>query len=637
MKKKYSGRIFIFIILPIIVFSILAVSYFRLADNYELETLDMRFRLRPVPATTDKVILIEIGEDTVKNLGQWPISRNYHALMVKALSAAGAKSIVFDLFFSEPAEYDDDLENAIRDAGNVYLPFVLDISENKKEHCITAKGYIARNLERFSLAAKGEGHINILPDIDGKFRRVPLFINRENEWYPHIAFLAACDYLGIPVKNAVLVPGKYIYLNDIKLPLDDYSNLIVNFSAPWGKAYKHYSYCDIVQSYLAPIAGQKPIIDLGIFKDKVCVIGLTAAGTVDLHPNPFETLYPGFGIHAEIFNSILNRHFIRRVSKEANLIILMFFTMLIIIATLKTKPFKGLIILAFVSLVFIVGSILLFNVFGLWVDLFYPVIIITMLYLFLNLYKYIVEWKKRLILENELGIAKKIQESLLPKNPPSAEGLEISAVMFTARQVGGDLYDFAEFTGSKIGIMIGDVSGKGVPASLFMAKVNSEFKFFAKPEAKTHEVLNNLNSKLVRESSSNLFVTMFYIIFDMKNRTAEFSNGGHLPVIHVSNDLKVELLDVSEGTPLGLIDSSYASKEIRFNKGDIFVLYTDGVTEAMDKKGRMYGQDRLVSAIKENSGLSPDKLLKAIEKDLRHFELKSRQHDDITLIVARIV
>jgi len=637
MKQKYTGRIFVFLILPVIIFSILAVSYLRLADNYELETLDMRFRLRPQPATTDKVILIEIGDDTVKNLGQWPISRSYHAILVKALSEAGARSIVFDLFFSEPGEYDDDLEDAIKGAGNVYLPFVLDVEENKKEHCVTAKGYVARNLERFSLAAKGEGHINILPDIDGKFRRIPPLIGWEGKWYSHIAFLAACDYLGTPLKNAVLVPGKYLSLNDVKVPLDDYSNLIINFSAPWGKPYKHYSYYDVIQSYLAPIVGKTPILDLGIFKDKVCIIGLTAAGTVDLHPNPFEALYPGFGIHAEIFNSILNKHFIKRASKETNLIILIFLTALIIIATLKTKPFKGLMILAFVALLFIIGSISLFNASGLWLDMFYPVLIIIVLYLVLNLYKYIMEWKKRLILENELDIAKKIQESLLPKNPPSIGGLEISAAMFTARQVGGDLYDFAEFTGSKTGIMIGDVSGKGVPASLFMAKVNGEFKFFAKPEAKTHEVLNNLNLKLVKESSSNLFVTMFYIIFDMKDKTAEFSNGGHLPAIHLNSELEVSLLDVSEGTPLGLIDSSYVSKNIKFDTGDIFVLYTDGVTEAMDKKGRMYGQERLVSFIREHRALPSGELLKAIEKDVRHFEPRSTQHDDITLIVARVV
>lgn len=625
-----------YVVLILVAISILLISYLRLSDSYELETLDLRFNLRPKPVTTDKVVLIEIGDDTFKNLGQWPISRNYHALLIKALSESGARSIVFDIFFSEPGEYDNDLESAIKDAKNVYLPFVLEIGDRKREASTIADGYAARNLKSFSLADKGEGHINILPDIDGKFRRVPLLVNWKNKWYPQVSFLASCDYLGFPIRSIKLIPGRYISLGSVKIPLDDSSNMIINFSGRWDKAYKHYSYYDIVQSYLAPIAGQKPILDLNVFKDKICIVGLTATGTADLHPNPFEPLYPGFGIHAEIFNSIFSKHFIARASKETNLLILIFLVILLTSLTLKTKPIKGLVILALISSFFIVISILLFNIMGLWIDLFYPILILTLLYLSLTLYKYISEWKKRLIMENELNIARKIQESFLPKELPSIEGFHLNVKMLTARQVGGDLYDFIKFDNSKIGIMIGDVSGKGVPASLFMAKVNSEFEFFAKLESKPQKVLSDLNSKLVKESSSNLFVTMFYLIFDMRNNMVEFSNGGHLPVIHLIKESDIELLDVSEGMPLGLIDSSYGGKEASFKKGDTFVLYTDGATEAMNKKGEMYGEGRLVSVVKAHSGLSAEGLLQVIEKDIRNFEPKSKQHDDITIIVIKI-
>jgi adenylate cyclase len=637
MKFKNTGNLLSYIILPIIALTILAVSYLRLVDNYELETLDIRFHLRPKPVTTDKVVLIEMGDDTFKNLGQWPIPRNYHALLIKALSEAGARSIVFDIFFSESGEYDDDLESAIKDAKNVYLPFVLKINSRENAPFATANGYVAKNLERFSSSDKGEGHINIVPDIDGKFRRVPLLVNWKDKWYPYISLLAVCDYLNIPIKNANLIPGRYISLDNIKIPLDDSSNMIINFSGPWGEAYKHYSYYDIVQSYLAPIAGQKPILDLSIFKDKVCIVGLTATGTADLHPNPLEALYPAFGIHAEIFNSILSKHFIVRTSKEINLLILIFLAILIGLSTLKTKPIKGLIILAAVSALFIVISTLLFNMLGLWIDLFYPILVLALLYLLLTLYKYITEWKKRLVMENELNIASKIQESFLPKQLPRLEGLDMSVIMSTARQVGGDLYDFAQFSDSEIGVMIGDVSGKGVPASLFMAKVNSEFEFFANPGSKPQEVLSNLNSKLVKESGSNLFVTVFYMIFDMKNNMAEFSNGGHLPAIHLNQAGVTEFLDVSEGTPLGLIDSSYSGKNVSFKKQDIFVLYTDGITEAMNKKREFYTEERLCSVIKNNKKSDSKGLLDAIRKDVGSFEPKFRQHDDMTLIVIKIV
>jgi adenylate cyclase len=637
MEFKKAAKALHYLILPIIALSILLISYARLADSYELETLDLRFHLRRVPATTDKIVLIEIGDDTLKNLGQWPVARNYHALLIRALSQAGARSIIFDIFFSQPREYDDELEGAIKGSGRVYLPFVFDLEMKRGAAYASAKEYSAKNLLRFSLADRGEGHINIFPDIDGKFRRIPLLVNYGGSWYPYISFLATCDYLGISLKDVVISPGRYIALGNLKIPLDDSSNMIINFSGKWGKAYKHYSYSDIVQSFMAPAIGQKPILDLNLFKDKVCVVGLTATGTVDLHPNPFETLYPGFGIHAELFNSLLSGRFISRASKGANLFILIMLSIVTAIATLRTKPIKGLLILMFIELLFLASAVLIFNIWGIWIDLFYPAIILGLLYMSLTLYKYISEWKKRLLLENELNIAKKIQESFLPKSLPEARDMDIEAAMFTARQVGGDLYDFRSFSDGTLGVMIGDVSGKGVPAALFMAMVTSEFKFFALQGVLPEAVLSGLNAKLAKESSSNLFVTAFYLIFDMKKGMVKFSNGGHLPVIRLNAAGEVELLDVSEGTPLGLIDSVYGGKELQFKKGDTFILYTDGITEAMNSRRELYGEERLIRAAKASGGLPSKGIIDAILKDVRSFEPKSSQHDDITVIVIKIV
>lgn len=628
---------FRFIIPPLIAVAILAVSYLRLTDSYELETLDARFRLRPNPAATKNVVLIEIGDDTLKNLGQWPIQRNFQAVLIKALASAGAKSIIYDIFFSQPREYDEDLENAMREAGNVYLPYVFELDQKRNSRFAVANGYNAKNLERFRAVSKGEGHINIFPDIDGKYRRVPLLVNYEGKWYPYISFLAACDYLGISSGDIKMVPSKYISCGSFNIPVDERSEMIVNFSGKWNEAYDHYSFYDIVQSYMAPAVGAKPILDLKVFKDKICIVGLTATGTVDLHPNPLESLYPAFGIHAEVFNSMLNGHFIRRLSRGMNLAILILLIILIVIATLKTKPLIGLSILALVEIFFRVAGILLFNLYGLWIDLFYPTVTLILLYLSLTLYRYIGEWKHRLLLENELDIAKKIQESFLPKSVPETGGTDIEARMFTAKQVGGDLYDFKIFEGSNLGVMIGDVSGKGVPASLFMAMVTSEFKFLAGLEAAPESVLSKLNSKLAAESTSNLFVTMFYIIFDFKNAAARYSNGGHLPAIRFNSVGESELLDVSDGTPLGLIESDYGGKDIRVNKGDIFIFYTDGVTEAMNSRRELYGVDRLIRTVKSSRHLPSKGILDAIEKDIRLFEPKSKQHDDITVIVIKII
>ena len=638
MKIKPIEKVLRSTVFPVIALAILAGSYFHILDSYEFQTLDFRFRLRPAIVTTDKVVIIEIGGDTIKKIGRFPFDRAYHAMLVNALSQAGARAIVFDLFFSEPHKDDAEFAAAMEKARNVYLPVVLEPDRATRSNIPRAAGMAAESMDVFTSVAKGGGHINVIPDADGKYRRAPLVMQYQGAFYPYLSLLVSCDYLGIPQKDIRIIPGKSLVLGSYgAIPLDENSTMIVNFSGPWGKTYKHYSYVDVLQSYLARTSGEEPNLDLAAFKDKVCIIGLTAVGTVDLHPNPFDTLYPAVGMHAETFNSILNKEYIRRASRELNLAILAALSALIALLVLKTKPFKGLIALITMIVMYVAACIAAFDFCRIWIDMLYPIVVMVVLHLSLTLYKYAIEWKKRLLMENELEIAKKIQESFLPKSLPSVAGVEVAAVMFTARQVGGDLYDFITFGEKRLGVMIGDVSGKGVPASLFMAMVIGAFKSFALPGAKPEAVLAGLNTKLCTESSSNLFVTVFYTIFDMERSIMQYTNGGHLPVIHITKDGKLDFLDVDEGAPLGLMDGPYSGKDVKFDKGDDFIYYTDGITEAMDARSEMYGKERLAAVVQKNKHLTSQKLLEVIEKDVRKFEPKSSQHDDMTIIVVRIV
>jgi hypothetical protein len=496
---------------------------------------------------------------------------------------------------------------------------------------------MAKELPRFAPYLKGSGHINILPDIDGKFRRIPPYIFYDGTYYPYMPFLAACDYAGIDRKTIDIKPGRYIsYGEGARIPLDDKSNMIINYSGRWGKIFKHYSFVDILQSYFAKESGEEMTVKPEWFKDKVCVIGLTATGTGDIHPSPFEPLYPGVGIHAEIFNSVINKSFIGRVSRWANLAILIILGGLISFITLKTRPIKGLVALLISVIIFAVTAFILFDIAGLWIDLVYPMLAMIVVYTSITLYKYISEWKKRLLFENELDIAKRIQESFLPKKLPVTHGLELAPAMFTAKQVGGDLYDFVELPDGRLGVMVGDVSGKGVPASLFMAMATDAFRFFAADGLPPEEVLKKLNDKLTRESSTNLFVTMFYAIFDDSKGEMAYANGGHLPVLYMPVGKTPVFLDVEEGAPLGLMDGEYSGKNIKYSAGDVFVFYTDGITEAMNFRREMYGKERLSSAVMNNRKLQPKEMLSAIERDVRRFEPKSIQHDDMTVITLKI-
>ncbi len=626
-------RPLIFFLLILAAFAALAASYFHVLDNYELKTLDIRFSLRPKIPVTDKVVLVEIGDDTIEKIGSFPFDRSYHALLVKALSESGASAIVFDIFFSEPHEHDQDLEDAVKRAGNVYLPCAFDLGVKQGFDIPSASGYVANDLERFSAAAKGVGHINIFPDIDGKFRRIPLYVRYEDSLHPSISFLAGLDHLGINSKDVRIFPGRYADPgNGIKIPLDEHSNMIVNYTGRWGDTYKHYSYIDIVQSYLMG----EDALDLSVFRDKVCIVGLTAAGTADLHPTPFETHAPGVGVHAEVFNALVTGNFVARAGRWTNMLILIVLCLLVCLLGLKLKPIAMLFTVIGIVFSFALASVLLFNLAGIWIDLLYPVMITLLCYVGTSLRRYIVEWKSRLLLDNELLIAKKIQLSFLPEKVPAVKGLEIAASMFTARQVGGDLYDFIELGPERLGVMIGDVSGKGVPASLFMSIVTDEFGFFAKPDVKPEDAIFELNSALIKKASSGLYVTMFYAIFDMGSRVMSYANGGHLPVILSSPGKGLKMLNAEGGLPPGMMESSYGGGSEAFAGGDVFVFYTDGVTEATRPDGSMYCEERLRAVVDKNRDLPPKALLDAIEKDIRRFEPKKTQHDDITLMIVKV-
>lgn len=621
-----------------IVLMVFAGSYSRFFDNNEFDTLDFRFQVRPKINVTDKIALIEIGTDSIERLGRFPFERSYHAHLVKALSEAGAAAIVFDIFFSEPHAQDDELAAAIHQARNVYLPHVFEIDPGKKEPVTSARRYVARTLSDFTDLAKATGHINVIPDADGKFRKIPPYIKYKDTFYPYIAIKMTCDYLGIPEDERVIVPGKYVQLgSDLRIPLDEDSKMIVNFPGKWGTSYHHYSFYEVLQSYIARSSGEKPLLDLDVLKGKICIIGLTAEGTSDLHPTPFEPLYPAVGIHAAIFNSIINRSFITRASKITNIFVLMLLFILVPCTTLATKPLKGFYILLAAASLFVLVCMLLFNVFGIWMDIFYPVLVMVLIYLLCTLLKYFIEWKNRLVMENELQIARQIQESFLPKALPALKGIDIAATMITAKKVGGDLYDFLEWDEGKLGVMVGDVAGKGVPASLFMAMAVSAFKFYAMPDVNPEETLANLNIKLKRESSSSLFVTMFYSIFDLKSKVMTYASGGHNPVLYLAKGGQPCFLDVEDGFPLGVLQGPYSGNQVRFKKGDLFIFYTDGITEAVNNKGQMYGQHRLSDLVRQYKDSSAQEILERLERDVGRFEPRNKQHDDMTAIIIKIV
>ena len=637
LKNIDKRKVVYFLIAALLTGLFISFSYNRVFDEYEYSTLDLRYRLRPHQHVDDKIVIIEIGDDSIDRIGEWPFPRNYHALLIRALEAAGAKTIIFDIFFSEEKDEDEGLAQAIKDSGNIYMPYVFELScEASLNEIPQATGFAADLIEVFKESVKATGYINVILDRDGAVRRVPSVISYNGEVYPHLALQAALNDIGTSFEEVTLIPEKRMIVNDdLVIPLGKFSSIMVNYPDSWGKAFRHYSYMEIIQSYLSDVTNTEPMVDLSELKDSVCFIGFTATASPDAHPSPLQPHYPGIGVHTSVYNSIINKAFLKRINKWWNVAILLFMWALTAHITLKIR--KKYSMAAFIAIIvgFILFALILFWLLGLWIDLFYPVASMVGIYIIFTFRKYIAEMQKREVMEKELDIAQDIQRSFLPSEIPDVGGIEINAKMITARQVGGDLYDVVKIDDHRLGIMLGDVSGKGVPAALYMAKVVSVFKTFVK-EGDADEVVRMINQKLISEGNTNLFVTIVFTILDTKTNTATYALGGHLPTVLLEPDGNVELLNVDEGMPLGMIESDFSKGTKKYKPGSVFIFYSDGVTEAMDVKKEMYLEERLVKLAGKLVGKTVEEIVNAIQDDVAIFARKAPQHDDITVMAVKV-
>jgi sigma-B regulation protein RsbU (phosphoserine phosphatase) len=238
--------------------------------------------------------------------------------------------------------------------------------------------------------------------------------------------------------------------------------------------------------------------------------------------------------------------------------------------------------------------------------------------------------------ESELKIARTIQMSFLPKHfPPFPENVEfdIYATLVSAKEVGGDLYDFFLLDEDHLFFSIGDVSGKGVPAALFMAAAKTLMKGTASREMAPSEILSKVNRELCRENDSLMFVSVFCGILNFRTGEVRYSNAGHNPPLVLRPGRPPEWLPLPEGFFLGTMeDSVYETRQILLAPDDMLLLYTDGVTEAMNGDKLFYEERRLTRVTEDHGHESPEELVGQILRSVREFAGSEPQSDDITML-----
>lgn len=242
-------------------------------------------------------------------------------------------------------------------------------------------------------------------------------------------------------------------------------------------------------------------------------------------------------------------------------------------------------------------------------------------------------------IDEELDIARKIQESLLPDTAVSIEGLEIEGSSSPAKTIGGDFYDLIKMSDTKLLVIVADVSGKGIPAALNLSKVQAMIQFSSKVFDSPMEILKSVNKQIYNKIDRKSFVTIAAGLFDLEKMTLKICRAGHNPILFANSNEVKEIN--SKGIGLGLdnaklFDANLQEIELPLHSGDIFLFYSDGLTEAMNSFKEEFGLQNVKNILKEDSGKNSREIQKALNDAVKEFKGNAEQNDDITLVTVKI-
>jgi len=216
---------------------------------------------------------------------------------------------------------------------------------------------------------------------------------------------------------------------------------------------------------------------------------------------------------------------------------------------------------------------------------------------------------------------------------PNLSEIDLFALLRPAKEVGGDLYDFFLIGEDKLCFAIGDVSGKGVPASLFMAVTRTLLRSVSTIDGSPSAVVSSLNKSLSYNNESSMFVTFFVGMLNLKTGELKFSNAGHNPPFMIRNNGKVEMFEVTKSIPIGLFeDIKYTESVVHLQKGDKLFMYTDGITEAENHDKALYSAERLMMILQKNILATPKQLIQTVDEDVALHVDKYPQSDDLTMM-----
>ncbi|HEU4764940.1 MAG TPA: SpoIIE family protein phosphatase, partial [Candidatus Eisenbacteria bacterium] len=245
-------------------------------------------------------------------------------------------------------------------------------------------------------------------------------------------------------------------------------------------------------------------------------------------------------------------------------------------------------------------------------------------------------------IQREMQVAQEIQQTLLPRSVPELEGFELGYLYRAAKEVGGDYFDFIGVDERTVGVVVADVSGKGVPGSLVMTMIRTALRMEARGNRSASDVMSKMNSFVTEDMKKGMFVTMFYVVLDSVNRAVSYASAGHNPMILYRGGQDATYFLKPKGIPVGinapdqdLFRKTISVEKLTLRQDDMLVIYTDGITEAMNPAREQFGEGRLLAAIKRYGHLTAQEFAEALNQEVHEFTAGALQNDDITLVAIK--
>jgi serine phosphatase RsbU (regulator of sigma subunit)/CHASE2 domain-containing sensor protein len=650
-----------------------------------LAWLDRYQELSPRHRRSGPAVIVAIDEGSLNRFGQWPWPRTLVALLLDKIAAARPAAIGVDILFPEPdrlspewfapsvADTDPRLaarlaklprHDAILAASIRAAPVVLGIAglergvssemapmtpslQKNPDGLGTVRRYAAalRSLPEIDAAAKGHGLLSADTEA-GVVRRVPM-----------VALIGATPVLPLSLETLRVAAGVQAFA--VRSGAAGIEAVGIGVSVPTqadGRLWVHYTPHDPSRFISAAdvLDGKTEPAEL---ERKLVLVGVTALGLIDYQSTPLGERMPGIEIHAQVLENVFDGALLMRPrwAPWVEAFALLIAGLIVVYTVPRLSPARSTGLL--VALLFALGGggFAAYRGAELLLDASVPGFATVFLFAAMLVETLSDANAQRKSLQErlqhereaaariagELDAARRIQVGILPRPElvfPSEHRFEIAASMEPAREVGGDLYDFFMLDDERLFFLVGDVSGKGLPASIFMAVSKALCKSAAlRRGQRIDELLREANLEIARENPESLFVTVFAAVLDTRTGRLAYCNAGHEPPFLLGPDGKITRLAEGGGPPLCVLDGfAYVAAERSMAPQGIVCVVSDGVTESMNQSGELYGAARLEQALQRNSnGKGPAAIVDAIRADVSRFAGNAEVADDLTLLVLR--